>query len=217
MIDKIIKDKSILVGDEKVIKKTKWVPFSEISTSLDVLNHHIFSDAFQNILKTFKPTHKIAFMSMCTSTRPYYLSRKWKEFKNYFDGLMDLIVISNGGIIPEEYWESYPYLNYDGVMSGKKDDYLYYDKTSKRLKSFLTKHHYDYIIVNFKPHGRFTKVANDILPQLKELGMIKDFIIIPDKILYTELQNSGFPSGKMFPDLDPRVINQINQHIGKFK
>jgi predicted RNA-binding protein len=118
MIDKIIKDKSILVGDEKVIKQSKWVPFSEISTSLDVLNHHIFSDAFQNILKTFKTTHKIAFMSMCTSTRPYYLSRKWKEFKNHFDGLMDLIVISNGGIIPEEYWESYPYLNYDGAMSG---------------------------------------------------------------------------------------------------
>ncbi len=213
---KVVKDKSILQGDEKLINRKKWVSFDEINTSEKVLNHYIFDIAFNNIIKTFKPKNKIAFLSMCTSTRPYNASKKWSEFKLQLNNNIDNIVISNGGIIPEEFWYSYPYLNYDGIMKGKKDDQLYFEKTSKRIEKFLKKCKYDYVIVNFKPTGRFTKVALDILPKLVKQKIIKEFIIIPSLELYQDLQKRGFPRGKMFPDIDYEVLNSINNTINNF-
>ena len=216
MFDKTIKDKSILVGNTILFSKNKWVPFTEINESLAILNHKIFDQAFNKILKLHTPKYNVAFLSLCTSTRPYYLGRKWKHFKESFGGNSDLIVVSSGGIIPEKFWDSYPFLNYDGHTTPKGFEALYVKKMSNRLTRFFKKHSYDYVIANFRPNLRNAAIADTVLKQLVAKKVIKDYKIIPDEDLYNDVKKRGFPRGKVFPDLDDKVLETLTKEINNF-
>lgn len=214
-MDKIVTDKSILVGDEKLVKKSQWIPLSEMNTDIKILTHKIFDNAFNKIVREHKPKHNVALISLCISTRPYHLGRKWKRYIEEFGDKADLIVTSSGGVIPQEYWNSYPYLNYDGD-SAKVANKLYAEKMEKRLLKFFKTHSYDYVVVNFRPKLRNTPVATKVFSKLKQQGFVKDYVIVPTQEAYSELQSRGFPGGKMYPDLDEKILGQIRESVEQF-
>jgi len=93
-------------GDERLICRDEWVVAESIQGSPELIfNSPVMNKAQELILDQFTPTHPIAFVSVCTSSRPYSKSPKWKTFKNELSDV-DLIVCSNGGIIPLEYENS---------------------------------------------------------------------------------------------------------------
>ena len=108
-----VTDKNILAGNNKLFSNDEWVPAAELFGEIKVLNHSLIHEAFDRILDQHVIKQPTAFLSLCSATRPYYYSTKWKEYVKYFDNKVDFIVVSNGGMIPEEFWLSYPYLNYD--------------------------------------------------------------------------------------------------------
>lgn len=213
--EKMVDDKSILVGDELLIPRNKWVAFDEINSTVKILSNPIFETAFAEIVKKHKPKEKVAFISLCTTTRPYQFSRKWGEFKKAFGSMADLIVLSNGGIIPEKFWQSYPYMNYDGPDVA--DQETFNKLTEDRLTRLFSKHKYDYILANFRPNMPNTRyIVDKALSQLKEKGKIKDYLILPTEEQYNKLQEDGFPGGKMFPDLDTDILKSFIDTITKF-
>ena len=131
-------------GNEKLLKKEEWVSPSEIQgdDETTILQHPILEKCFQKINEEFIPKHNMAFVSMCTLTRPYSKSRKFKEFfKRGYNLNADVIVGSSEGIVPEEYWESYPYMTYNTHERGKKN-LVYINTLYKRFMDFFEKHHH---------------------------------------------------------------------------
>jgi len=197
-------------GSELLIPKSEWVPESEIQgDESKTLRSPMVEKAFQRILELWNPKHKVALVSLCTATRPYSESRKWKTFKEHFGDKADMIICSNGGIIPIEFESCYPYLTYDAHGQAKWDN-LYVNVCYRRLNEFFKKHKYDKIVFNFRPGMRNRLAAKAFVRDWK--GDEKIYIL-PDEKLYKELQDDGFPSGKMFPDCDDRVIEVLRKAI----
>jgi len=108
-------EKLINWGDEKVFKREEWVdPTTIYGDDLTIFNAPIMYYGFNRIMNLHQPRHSVAFVSLCTKTRPYYNSRKWATFIKEFGGHAEFIVASNAGIIPFEFWDSYPYTVYEG-------------------------------------------------------------------------------------------------------
>jgi hypothetical protein len=210
---KKIKDQSILAGDEQLIPKSDWIEFSEMNRESLILNdkHGIFNDAFQKILEKHTMNSKILFLSGCTTTRPYNLSKKWKFFIERF-GVADFVVSSNGGIIPQKYFSSFPYLNYNGETTIVGTP-LFQSVLKDRVEKFLNAHPYDYVLANFRPKLRSTPVVKEVLADLKENGTIKDYAVIPDGKLYEKARIDGFigpnGNGAMFPDLHQFILDAM--------
>jgi hypothetical protein len=197
-------------GKELLIPKEKWVPENEIQgTDEMVLFHPIMEEAFKKITEKFEPKHKIALVSLCTKTRPYSFSRKWKTFKRLFGKNSDLIICSNGGIIPIEYETCYPYLTYDAHGQKKYDD-MYVEVIYKRLIKFFSKHKYETIVFNFRPGMRNRKAALLFKKTHQDGSRV---FILPTKKTYAKAKEMGFVKGKCFPDLDDLVLEEINKII----
>ena len=219
--EKRVKDKTILTGRDDLIPREKWIPASEMETELQILNdkHGIFNDAFQKILTEHKMESKIVFMSLCTATRNFALSPKWRAFIELFGADCDMVVQSNAGIIPQKWFTSFPYLNYEGepTIVGTP---LYKEVLGKRLHAFLTHHPYPYILANFRPHQRNTGPNIEVLDRLKESGTIKDFSVIPSVELYERARRDGFGKpngmGAMFPDCHLYVLNAMRSQLDKW-
>lgn len=206
--------KKVNAGSDLLIAKNKWVPEKEIQgTDEMVLMHPMMEEAFQNIVKLHRPKHKVALVSLCTSTRPYSKSRKWKEFARLFGADADLIICSNGGIIPIEFENCYPYLTYD-AHGQKKYDQLYCRVVYRRLMEFFGAHRYERIVFNFRP-GLRNRASALKFKQMYD-GKTEVFIL-PTQGGYKAAQRRGFPSGKMYPDLDKVVIDELSQAIYKNK
>ena len=149
-------NEKINCGSEELIPKSEWVTPQDLEGELKVLNSPLMEKAFQKILTKFIPTHNVAFLSLCTATRPYSKSRKWNVYNNYFGDKCDLIVTSNGGVIPQPFWECYPYMTYDAYSH--EDNGLYNKVLLRRLVEFFTKFDsYDTIIFNFNSFIRLLK------------------------------------------------------------
>jgi len=208
-------DKSIPKGNTRLLKKSEWGDVKSMQgVDTDVLYNPIINLAFDRILEDFKPKKKIAFVSLCTKTRPYSKSRKWAKFIEAGIGEnCDLIISSNSGVIPIEYDSSYPYLNYDAHPSGpSKYDKDYVQVAYKRHKEFFTKFHYDAIIFNFSHKVRDRAVALKIQPLLEQQGT--KVIILPTKGAYLNAKQNNFkPYGRMFPDLSYSIMDQIQETI----
>ena len=213
-----VKDKRINQGNETLFKIEEWVPSSEIDNEEKILSHPIMHESFNRILEQHVPVQKTAFLSLCTSTRPYYNSAKWSKFIDTFQHKVDLIVVSNGGMIPEKFWESYPYLNYDG--GDHFDIKIYQDIMYDRMVRFFERHKYDYVIANFRPNLINHEPAHLSLKLLKENGYIKDYAVVPDEETYERARELGFRpphgSGDMFPDLTVTVLDALKQQVELF-
>jgi predicted RNA-binding protein len=202
-------------GKEDLISKDKWVDESEIQgNSSLILKSTIMNEAFEQILKLHCPKHKVALVSVCTSTRPYSKSLKWKKFKELFSDNADLIISSYGGIIPIEFEECYPYMTYDTNRPSGIDN-LYIDILYERLIKFFTTHHYDYIIFNYRPSNR---ASNDIKVAEKFIQIFNqsECFILPSLNTYNKARQNKFkPYGGHYPDISTEVINEIITVINK--
>lgn len=199
-------------GRDLLIPRNQWVAECEIQGNDEmVLLHPMMEKAFQNIIKLHKPKHKTALVSLCTSTRPYSKSRKWKEFGRLFGDNADLIICSNGGIIPIEFEDCYPYLTYD-AHGQKKYDRLYCKVVYRRLMEFFAVHKYERIVFNFRPGLRNRAAA---LKFQQDYTGGAEIFILPSQLAYRDAQRRKFPKSKMFPDLDDAVLAELDKAINK--
>lgn len=199
-------------GSDLLIPRELWVSESDIQgDEIKTLHSPIVEKAFKRILELHKPSHKIALVSLCTATRPYSKSRKWKTFIEKFGEDADMIICSNGGIIPIEFESCYPYLTYDAHGEGKWDK-VYINTCYRRLNEFFNKFDYEKIIFNFRPGMRNRLAAQAFKRDYKGRAKI---LILPTETAYKEAQKAGFPAGKMYPDLDIRVLREIEKEIKK--
>jgi predicted RNA-binding protein len=182
-----------------------------------ILNHPIMIQAQEKILEDFIPKNKIAFVSLCTATRPYSSSRKWKKFIQEFKDV-DFIICSNAGIIPIEYETDYPFLSYD-AHGEKKYDEMYIVYTTRSLMRFFMMKKYRYIVFNFRPTLRNNKSGHFAGKYLKKRKYIEDYIVTPTEAVYKEAQKDGFAKYgySMYPDLHPIVLNSLHFYINKYK
>lgn len=200
-------------GSEYLLPKEQWTAAENIQgDEIKTLQSPVIEAAFQRILQLHKPKHKIAFVSLCTATRPYSKSRKWKKFIELFGESADMIICSNGGIIPIEFESCYPYMTYDAHGEGKWDK-QYINTCYRRMMEFFGKFHYDKIIFNFRPNMRNRIAALAFQRDYKGSSKIA---ILPTPEAYKAAKRDGFkPAGMRFPDLSYSVINELRKEIEK--
>lgn len=200
-------------GTEYLIPKSEWVDPDELYGEYKVLTSPIIEQSFNKILDDFVPQHNIAFLSLCTTTRPYNKSQKWKTFISEFSSACDLIVCSNGGIIPQKYWECYPFLTYDAphLNEDYTEDYIKFQY--KHLVKFFSKFtSYDKIIFNFRPTLRNRVAVNQFLET--DISNQFECHVLPSEEVFNRAKARGFNRGLMVPDLDDYVMNELREHIG---
>lgn len=200
-------------GSEYLLPKEQWTAAENIQgDEIKTLQSPVIEAAFQRILQLHTPKHRIAFVSLCTATRPYSKSRKWKKFIELFGDSADMIICSNGGIIPIEFESCYPYMTYDAHGEGKWDK-QYINTCYRRLIAFFEKFHYDKIIFNFRPNMRNRIAA---LAFKRDYKGSSEIVILPTPEAYKAAQRDGFkPAGMRFPDLSYPVINELRKEIEK--
>ena len=200
-------------GSDLLLPKEQWTAAENIQgDEIKTLQSPVIEAAFQRILQLHKPRHKIALVSLCTSTRPYSKSRKWKKFIELFGDSADMIICSNGGIIPIEFESCYPYMTYDAHGEGKWDR-QYINTCYRRLNEFFDKFHYEKIVFNFRPNMRNRLAALAFQRDYKGSSKI---VIVPTAAAYREAQRDGFkPAGMRFPDLSYPVLNELRKEIEK--
>jgi predicted RNA-binding protein len=209
------KEKKIAQGGTLLIPREEWGDASTIQgNDLDVLYSPIMERAFKRIVELHTPKHQIAFCSLCTVTRPYSTGRKWKTLKQHYSTMCDLIINSNGGVIPIEFERQYPYMTYDA--HGRKEfDKQYIEVLTARLKTFFSKHRYRYIMFNFRPNLRNVHTAENAGKWLVENEFIEDYKILPTKEHYQQSQREDFHKKgyAMFPELYPTMFMPVYKQI----
>lgn len=127
-----------------------------------VLLSPVFKEAFENVCQLYKPHHNIAVFSLCTQTKPFSSSMKWKGIIKIFGDWTDLIVCSSAGIIPLEFEDYYPFNNYDSHSGHEgSEEHSDYSKSlfEYRLRTFLTKFKWDYVIFLLDPFEGASEVV----------------------------------------------------------
>lgn len=166
---------------EYLFSKNAWCDIEDITGEENVLNSKLIQEAYEKIIKDYKPKHKYAIFSLCTHTRPYLKSRKWAMYYKCFGKSCELIVCSNGGIIPMEYMNCFPFLDYDAPYTEELNE-EYKRLFILRLKNFLDNFSFEKIIFIFKPNSRNYEA-------LMELPMPHNSILIPSLEMYENIKN----------------------------
>lgn len=204
-------EKQLRQGATLIVPRGSWCELNEIQgKDPDVLRSPTINAAFDRIVAIHKPKHRIALISLCTSTRPYSISRKWGRYCKEFGGIADLIIWSNGGIVPIQYEDQFPFLNYDAHGEDQYDD-LYVAIGHERLMRFFTAHRYDYLMFNFTHRSRNTRAAVPVLAELRAAGAIQGGAVMPTREQYEQSQRESFWTRgyKMFPELWPTMFNPM--------
>lgn len=176
----------------------------------NVLANPLVDLANRRILDDFTPHHDAVIFSLCTATRPYYKSRKWKEFIRRYSDRADLVICSNGGVIPIEYSHCWPFMDYDAARDKKGTfDAQYGDVLAGRITAFLDRFKYRQVLHVFLSHTRNAKLVRDHdIP-----GMI-----LPSEGVQEELEGARrAPGGYAFqiqPYSFPGILNEVDRHLG---
>ena len=211
-------DKAVAQGKEYLLSRSEWCEPALIhGNDEQILTHPVMQLAFDRILQKFHKSKDIALFSLCTATRPYSSSRKWSQYINLFHDKCDLIICSNGGIIPIEAEDCFPYLNYD-AHGQKQYDQIYIKYGIERLKAFLVKANYRFCLFNFRHKMRNYHIAKEVGPWAKRQGIIEDYVILPTKDHYEKSQKEGFADAgyKIYPELWPTMLNPVIEQINKW-
>lgn len=212
------KSKIVSQGGTALFKREEWIPASDINNEEKILMSPLMHESFDRIVQNFKPSKDTAFLSLCTASRPYDKSTKWKAFLKEFKDRVDYIVVSNGGMIPKKYWGDFPYLTYDGGDHYDVEMYQYI--MFYRMITFFKKHRYKYVIANFRPNLINHEPAHKSLKLLKELGFIEDYAVIPDEETYNKAKELGWRPphgcGDMFPDLTDTIMDKLKEQVDIF-
>jgi hypothetical protein len=210
-----VANKAIRQGGQSLIPRADWCELKEIQgRDPDVLGSPTMERAFQAVLKLHRPTHPIALCSLCTTTRPYSAGKKWKALRQMFGGACDLIVTSNGGVIPLPFETQFPYLNYDAHGEAEFDA-AYIAKLGARMDTFFRRHRYRYVMFMYRHNLRNARIAERLGPALKRDGVIEDFALLPTAAQYKQSQAERFHlSGyKMFPELYPTMLRPVLEQV----
>ena len=212
------KDKITNKGNKDLFDISEWISPQDINNEEKILMSPLMHESFERILLKHKPTSQTAFLSLCTASRPYDKSVKWKAYVKNFDKKVDFIVVSNGGMIPKQFWNSYPYLTYDGGDHYDVEMYQYI--MFYRMVRFFRQHKYKFVIANFRPNLINYEPAHKSLKLLKELGFIEDYVVVPDEETYNKAKDLGWRPphgvGDMFPDLTQTIFSNITEQVEKF-
>ena len=205
------------------------VPYSErdpegkgLYGTKQILTNPLFDKLSKRMREEFIPKHKYILFSLCTKTRPYINSLKWKCFIKNFEKYCDLVIASSGGIIPLEYSYCYPFLQYDDyvdpvtkkskVVHSKEINTLYNEKFINRLDAFLKLHEskYEKLIFAFLPTTRNRKA---LLEHYKDRN---NFYIVPSLEVYEKVLKEGSPGVNVFhyPHNAHQSIEEIYNILG---
>lgn len=127
----------------------------KITGELNVLKSPVFIEAFNTLLDIYTPKHDIAVFALCTQTKPFSKSMKWRGIIKIFGEIADLIICSSAGIIPLEYEDYYPFNNYDSHSGHEGSAWLSdYSKYlfKKRCEIFLTKFKWNKVVFLLDPY-----------------------------------------------------------------
>lgn len=170
-----------------------------------VLNSKVIDDAFERIMEDYKPSHKNVIFSLCSATRPYIGSPKWKAFYKNFGDVADLVISSNGGIIPIEYMCCFPFMQYDAHRANSGTDELYKDRMKDKLSKFLNKFgkYWDIKVYSFLPTSRNAQA-------IKEMNGAGGFLV-PSQKVYRDIIDNGCPgvNVKRFPQCATQHLQEI--------
>lgn len=204
-----VKDHFYLFSKEE-IESREDCKISELEGEEKVLNSKAVDDAFDRILADFKPKHNKVIFSLCSSSRPYITSLKWKSFHEHFGDVADLVICSNGGIIPIEYMCCFPFMEYDAHRANAGTDKLYKDKMKERLTRFLDKFGKDYevIIYSFLPSSRNAEAIRE----MNGAGGV----LLPTHDVYRDIIDNGCPgvNSRRYPQCARQAIDEMAKHLG---
>lgn len=190
-----------------LFKPHERCPDSDIIGEEVLLKNPIIDVGLDRIMEDYKPQNKFAIFSLCTSTRPYIKSIKWKAFYRDFGHCCDLIICSNGGIIPMEYMYCWPFMSYDAHGNHKTDE-LYKQLFEKRLMKFLDKFGdcWEKKIFTFIPTARNREV-------IEKLGLQYN---LPSAEVYKRIQLEGSPGVNVqrFPQAAHQCLDEMAQVLG---
>ena len=127
----------------------------KITGEENVLKSPVFKEAFESVCKLYQPKHNKAVFALCTQTKPFSSSMKWRGIIKIFGAMADLVICSSAGIIPLEFENCYPFNNYDSHSGHEGDESLSdYSKSlfEYRCKTFLTKFKWDKVIFLLDPY-----------------------------------------------------------------
>lgn len=174
-----------------------------------LLNNPLIDELCEKMRNDYTPSHKYVIFSLCTSTRPYIKSPKWKAFYNNFGDSCDLVICSNGGIIPIEYQYCYPFMTYDAHGNSKTDE-LYKQKFKERLDKFLELHanKWEKMVFSFLPTSRNREVVNTYT--------YPNMAVLPSKDVYDRIRADGSPGVNImrFPQCAHQHLDEISEYLG---
>lgn len=203
-----VKDHNYLFSKEEIASREDC-KISELEGEEKVLNSKAVDDAFERILADFKPKHNKVIFSLCSSSRPYITSLKWKSFHEHFGDVADLVICSNGGIIPIEYMCCFPFMEYDAHRANAGTDQLYKDKMKERLTRFLDKFGKDYeiIIYSFLPSSRNAEAIRE----MNGAGGV----LLPTHEVYRDIIDNGCPgvNSRRYPQCARQAIEEMAKHL----
>jgi len=182
-----------------------------------VISHPIMNKAFAEVIARHSALHPIALVSLCTATRPYSKSSKWSVYKKLFGPFADLIIMSNGGIVPIEFEDQFPYPAYDG-KDDEKHNGLYHDVLVGRLIRFFTAHRYRSVLFN-TPYKQRNRAACKIAGKaLKAMGAVEEYVLLPTDEQYnaTLADDYGGQGFRYCPVLHPDSLLPVARRIGEW-
>lgn len=196
-----VRHKAIAVGGDKLVPRDQWAPASELHGDLKILQSPVFEIAQRAIVEQHVPKHPIAYCGLCTETRPYSSGTKWQTIKQRIGAEVDLIVLSNAGVIPLQFERQYPYLTYDG-LGVPDNDPLFLQTNRPRWEAFFSRHRYELVIFHLRPNQRNRSLAEELAPELVRRGWVGEAMVLPTVEQYeTGKRQQGH--ARMFPDLWP--------------
>lgn len=205
-------NKALLQGGTELLPRRTWPALEEIQgNDLTMFNSPTIARAYEAVLEKWVPCHEVMLTSLCTATRPYSASRKWWAYESLLGEDVDLVICSNGGIVPLPYQWQFPYLNYDAKGQSQFDK-KYIEVVGHRLARFIRHFHYRHVVFAFLQGARNRLIAEHIGPLLMQEGAIEGYTILPsDKVRSQASEEiAGNPNGYLvYPDLWPCMLQEV--------
>lgn len=200
--------KKTLTGDTRLIDRAEWCDLAEIQgNDILVLKSPTMERAQRNVIEQHVVRHKLAYLGLCSSIRPYSKSRKWRVVLDRFRDLADFIITSNGGVIPIEFESSFPYMSYD-AHGERRYDAIYVNVLTRRLVDFFKVHRYESLLFHYRIGLRNRAAAMRAGAELQDGGYIQRFTILPLPEHLLAARAAGWPNtgDKMHPEIAPAML-----------
>jgi hypothetical protein len=205
-------NKAFLQGGELLLKRSEWPPLESIQgNDLTMFESPTIAKAFKRTLETWEPRRPVMVTSLCTSTRPYSASRKWWAYASLLGDDVDLVVCTNGGIVPLPFEGQFPFLNYDAKGQARFDE-QYIKVVGNRLERFIRKFRYRHVVFSFLQGMRNRVIAERLGPMLVRENVIEGFTILPSDAIREQARAeiAKDPNGYMvYPDIWPCMLQEL--------